>query len=349
MTRALRRTLAAACAAIAALHIYGALVVPVGEYNDDAVNILLARALRHGAFSLPDGLGLPATYPPPGYPLLLAPLAWLAEPHWGALRFFGLAASALLVFATWRLARKILSEEWALAAALIVALNNVFLIYSGAVMPDILYAACSLLLLSEFKENEKSPWRLAAAAGLAALLRPHGLILVASLALALGARRGWRRGVPFALLALLPSGLWAARNYAVARTSSGYLAYWAAMWAQWDFRVQLIHAARVMATYIGQGLLGLVGLSFGLLLAAAAAASALMVYGAFRSLRKNDDAGLTAAAVYAAAILLVQMAWKIEVVRYLLPILPICWIYLLKAVTELSGRRRWPAAGLVLL
>lgn len=352
LTRAAKRALSAAGVAVASLHVLWALTTPVGENNDDAVYLLLARALRHGAYMLPDGLGLPATYPPPGYPLLLAPLTWLLEPRWDALRFLGLAFSALLVVLTWRLARRILGERGAAAAALLVALNNVFMLYSGVVMPDIAYAACSLAIFSAFSEaNEdlRRPAALAAAAGLTALLRPHGVILIASLGLALWVRRGLRRGLLFSLPALLPSALWAARNYAVARTSSGYMSYWATMWSQLDLRAQLVHCSRVAATYFGEGLLGLVGLPFWFLLAAAAAAAALIVHGAIRALKGRSDAGVLASVIYLACMVFVQMAWRIEVVRYLLPILPICWIFLLKAVADLSGRRRWPAVCFVLL
>jgi len=347
MKSAAMRALAAACVAIGGLHVLWARTVPVGENNDDAINLLLARALRQGAYSLPDGLGLPATFPPPGYPILLAPLTNLFEGNWAGLRFAALAASALLVVATWRLARRILSEEGAAAAALLVALNNVFMLYSGAVMPDVLYAACSVALFSALASAGKSPRRLAAlaaAAGLAALLRPHGVILIASVGLAFFARREFRRGLSFSLLALLPSGLWMARNYAAANTSSGYAAYWSSMWSEPGF---LVHCARVAATDFGQGLLGLVGLPFELLLAAAAAAGALIAYGAVRAVKR--DLGAAAPAVYLACMIILQMAWRIEVVRYLLPILPLCWILLLKGLEDLAGKRRRAALGFVAL
>lgn len=300
---------------------------------------------------LPDGFNAPATYPQPGYPLFLAPFAALVEPHWGLLRFVGLAVSGLMVLLTWRLARRMLTEGWAIVAALLVAINNVFMIYSGAVMPDVASAAFSLAILLLFAqgiENERDAARLAVAAGFAPLLRPEGFLLIASLCLAFLIRREFRRGFTFAGLALLPSGLWALRNYQQARTASGYFSYWATMCARWDARSLLIHALRVAATYFGEGLLGLVGLPFPALLAFGLASWALMAYGASRQLRGRGEPWVAAMAVYMAGVALLHLAWQIEVVRYLLAVLPIAWIFLLKGATALFGRRRALAASLAL-
>jgi len=350
----IKRVLPAIWSGIAALHIYWALITPVGIYNDDAICLLLARALRRGVYALPDGLNLPATYPPPLFPLIIAPLTWALEPKWEAMRIVGLASSALLVFMSWRLARRILSEAWAIAAALLVSLNNVLMVYSGVVMPDIAYAAFSLAIFTAFSKENRGPRRLmvlATAAGLTALLRPHGVILIGSLCLAFWTRREFLRGILFLIISMFLPGMWMARNFAVAGTSSGYGSYWATMWSQWNVHAQFAHSVRVMAIYFGQGLLGLVDLASQpqLLIAAAAVAVVLTAYGVRRALKAHHDLGITAMAIYLSLMVIVQMAWSIEVVRYLIPILPLCWIFMLKAGTELSGRRQWLAACFLLL
>jgi hypothetical protein len=181
--------LLAAAAGAAFLHGAASLRLPLGAASDDALHLLLARNLLAGGFAVPGPGGVPVTDPLPGWPALMAlPLA-LLDGHWGLLRLFPLAAAALLVWASWRLARRALGEEAALFAAGAVALDHALIGWAGVSLPDILYAALSVLALSALLEAAPPRWAVPAAA-LAALLRPHGALL---LACAHGARLLWRK------------------------------------------------------------------------------------------------------------------------------------------------------------
>ncbi|MCX5796957.1 MAG: glycosyltransferase family 39 protein [Elusimicrobia bacterium] len=331
----MRRALLCLLLAAGGFQVWMAWHAPVGLYNDDALNILLARSLASGAFALPDGA--PATEPLPGFALLLALPVRLVDPRWGLLRWLCLAAGWAAVWLTWRLARRVLAEEAALAAALLVALNPVFLRNAGLVRPDVAFLAASLAVLECLALGRLWPAALLAAG--AALLRPHGALLAAAAGLALWRRQGWRPALGFVATALLPSCLWAARNLLVAGTVTGYASCW--LWRSAPLREPAglaRHLARLTGTLFGHGLAGLRG-GPGVLVPAGAAVLGLAAAGAVRLWRREAGAWAQAAAVYSAAVLALHAAWGSVDSRYLLPLLPLACLFMLSA-----GR----AAGLVL-
>ena len=320
----------------------------MGSLNDDAMFLLLARTLRAGRFALPDGTGLPLTDPLPGFSvLLMLPEKWLAG-HWDALRLLSLGISWLCLWTTWRLARRVLPPKWAAAATILVAVNTVFLIHCGVVLPDILYTAVSLWALAELP-GKKSAGRLAmlaAAACAAALIRPQGLVLAGALALGVFAQVGFPRACGFAAASLTPAALWALRNRLGAGTATHYLQTWTAGMPQLQSGGQRLHCARLAATLLGEGMLGLIGMPFWALLGSAGAVLALCGYGAARRLGKEQDAAVFAMTVYTAGLLLLHATWSLEYIRYLLPLLPLLWILVLLGARELPAF--WPRAAAVL-
>ncbi|MDE2489247.1 MAG: hypothetical protein KGM24_00260, partial [Elusimicrobia bacterium] len=219
----------AAAAAIAALHALAAYGHPFAAASDEAFYARLALAVGRGSFALPGPFGGPVTDPLPGYPLLLAVPAALAAPHWSRLWPLGLAATLGAAFLTWRLARRALTPAAAAAAALLVGLSPALVSAAGVLMPDAAYAAlgAGAFLLADGDDGGAGRfWALAALAGLAALLRPEGVLLGLSLALALSLSRGPRAGAALAAAALLPLAAWLARNVLVAGSVTGYASHW---------------------------------------------------------------------------------------------------------------------------
>lgn len=328
---AFNKTFALAAAGTAALHVLWALTTPVGSLNDDAVHILLSRSLLSGRFALPDGAG-PVSTPLPGYPALLAPLSALPLE---ALRFFALAWSWAFLYFSWKLFRKFLPERWAAGAVLLLALNPAWLLYAGAALPDIPYAALSLALFLAL-EKEASWKRLAALAAAACLLRPLGPLLALACALALGWKRGVRQAALFLACALLPLGLWSLRTLAVAGTYSGHLAYWLDVLASQSFSEQLQNALLLVALFLGEGALSLPGAPYGAALGAGAALLALACAGAWGEIKRGRTSAL-ALALYAALVFLFHTTYRLYPIRYVIPLLPIAWLLAALGARRLPG------------
>jgi hypothetical protein len=341
--------LLAAAAGAAFLHGAASLRLPLGAASDDALHLLLARNLLAGGFAVPGPGGVPVTDPLPGWPALMAlPLA-LLDGHWGLLRLFPLAAAALLVWASWRLARRALGEEAALFAAGAVALDHALIGWAGVSLPDILYAALSVLALSALLEAAPPRWAVPAAA-LAALLRPHGALLLAAFGLG-GARRwGARRGAGLAAAAALPLGLWLLRNALAAGSATDYArnaADQAKLLAAWS--TLPAHAWKLVGECFGRGVLGcppgpVAGVA-GLALLLACAHGARLLWR-----KKEQRALLEGAGAYLLLLALLHLAWRPWQSRYCFTVLPFAAILLLAAMKPLLETRKplaWMLLGLL--
>ena len=345
-----RRWIAATAATAAvSLYVLAARGMAVGAAEDDALQLLLARALRRGAYAFPDGT--PANDPLPGFAALLALASALVQPHWDLLKLIGLASAAAVIYLTWKLARRFLEGNWALAAAGLTALSPLMLIHAGLILPDLPYLALSLLLFDRLADAgfAASPAMIAAAAA-ACLLRPQGAVLVAALALALAAAKGARRAARFAVPALAPLALWTLRNRLLTGSGSGYLLNMRAeIAALAEPRNAVLHAGGLLAALGGDGLLSFGrSLPLGGLVAAGASALALAAAGAVRLVRK-EDARAFAIASYASSLLALQAVWMPLEPRYVLPLLPLAWIMILSASAPYLRARRAPALLFALL
>ncbi|MBI3552559.1 MAG: glycosyltransferase family 39 protein [Elusimicrobia bacterium] len=345
-TRLSRKVLATTAAALAlgaaVLHVLWASRIPIGYHYDDALHILLSRRLLSGSYSLPNG-SPPLSEPLPGFPLFLSIPAALVAPHWERLRWLCVLISWGMVAASWRLARRFLPEGWAAAAAALVAFNTGLMMWCGAVIPDVLYTAVSLALFAGFEEkpSNRRLAGLAAGAGAAALLRPHGAALILSLAAALAAGRDRRRAAAFLLMAAAAPAAWALRSLLL-RLSPGYLSRWTSIQSFAEPGERLAHAVGLLQT-AGGGLFGLAGAPGWLLAAAGVFALAAAAYGAARGFRQNDSGRVSAISVYAVILMLMHLSWVLEGIKYLIPLLPLFWILIL---TGLRSKSRALAAGL---
>lgn len=345
-TKRARLALTAAAAGAALLHVAASLRLPLGAASDDALHLLLARNLLGGGYAVPGPGGVPVTDPLPGWPALMAlPLA-LLEPHWPLLRVFPLLASALLAWATWRLARRLLGPEPALFAAGAVALDHVLIGWAGVSLPDALYAALSVLVLGALMEERLPPWAAPVAAH-AALLRPHGALLAVAAAFGIERRWGRRRAAVFAALALGPLALWSLRNAVVAGSATAYLrnaADQSSLLASWA--TLPAHAWKLAGECLGRGVLGyppgpLAGLA-GLALLAACAHGARLLWR-----RKERRPWLLATGAYLALLALLHLAWRPWQSRYALTALPFAAIFLLSALRPLLEKRKHLAWALL--
>lgn len=355
-----RRILAlSVLAALVAIHVVSAMRIPVGAFNDDALFILLAKALRQGAFAWPDAAGRPLSDPLPGFPLLLTLPVWAVEPAWGVLRGVGVASAWACVLLTWRIARRHLPPAWAVSAAALAAVNPVLVGLGGLVIPDTAFVALALalfLLLPECASSRTARIALAAGAGFAALIRPQGALLVLSLAASLWYIRGPLLGLGFFISAFLPLGFWSLRNEYHAASLSGFLDNWRSQIVRFqDPSRQSDHAGRLIASLFGEGFLGLADIPFPVQFLAGSLVLVLAALGTIRLLRQSKDRGgmgvqVFAMAAFSALLLCLHATWELTEARYLLPLMPLLWILALGAVRPtFSGRPVLAGAALVLL
>ncbi len=200
---------------------------PVGAVHDDSVYVELAKALATGTgfryLNLP---GTPfATHFPPGYPLLLA-LLWRIFPSFPANLLLFKAVNALLVgvaagwIALFARVRFRCSDLEAAVAAIVLSIGVPTFVLSALVMSEPLFLAVALpaLLLGErVVDGDQHAARAAAAgalAGLATLIRSHGLALVAALVLMLLLRRRHRDALAAGASALAVMAPWQGWVYA---------------------------------------------------------------------------------------------------------------------------------------
>ncbi len=333
--------------ALVILYILAARGQPVGAIGDDSLNIMLARSLRHGAFSWPDAHGTPSADPLPGFAALLLLPVWIVEPRWDALRLIGLLSMPAALFFCWRLARRLLPFGAAVAVVWLTAINPLFVGRAGFVLPDIPFLALSLALFHALDANPARPgWMLAGlGAAAATLLRPYGFILALSLALLLWLRGGWRKAAGFFLVAVLPLAGWMLRNRFSAGTWAGYVPHMGSQAASLARPgAQFAHAGMMAAIFFGDGLLALGGLPLEGLMAAGIATVIIAGFGVVRLLRSQEDPLTCVLGAYAIGLLALHSLWLAVAQRYVMPIMPIMWIFLAAAVQPLL-RRRGAAVG----
>ncbi len=196
---------------------------PVGAFQDDAIYVVLAKALATGeGYRMINLPGAPhATHYPPGYPFFLS-LLWRLSPSFpenivlfkfANAVWLALAALGAFVFARRRLGWSPLASASAGAAGTLAIL---VLLVTGVVLSEPMFMALLFpaLMLSE-RATEGGSWKVAILAGLAcgilALVRTLGAVIVPAALLVMVVRRRWWSAVAFggaAALCLVPWQLW---------------------------------------------------------------------------------------------------------------------------------------------
>jgi len=196
---------------------------PVGVFQDDAMYVVLAKALASGqGFRMINLPGAPhGTHFPPVYPLVLAAL-WKLFPSFPdnivVFKFLNAAFLAATAVGTYRFGRSRLGLEslGAATAAILGTISVVVLMITGVVLSEPLYMLLVIptLVLTERAAEEASP-RTAAGAGaligLLALVRTVGTFLLPAALLVLLVRGRWRSAAILlcsALVFIVPWQLW---------------------------------------------------------------------------------------------------------------------------------------------
>jgi hypothetical protein len=196
---------------------------PVGVFQDDAIYVVLAKALASGeGFRMINMPGAPhGTHFPPGYPLVLAAL-WKVFPSFPdnivVFKFLNtvfLAGTAVGTYHFGR-ARLGLGPLGAAIAAALGTISVVVLMITGVVLSEPLYMLLVIptLFMAERAAEDGSP-RTAAGAGamigVLALVRTVGTFLLPAAVLVLLVRRRWRSAailLASALVFIVPWQLW---------------------------------------------------------------------------------------------------------------------------------------------
>lgn len=163
----------------------------VGAYNDDAYNIMAAKAISEGHYrSLTDPAGTPIRSLLPGYPLFLTAFVALLEPRWDALSWVSLFVFLSTGILLWRLLDGWVEASARNAIVLLWATHPYGWINSGAVMVDPFFLAVTLafFLIARRALEADSPSffqgiGLIVLALYAVSTRPHGLLLWGTLGL----------------------------------------------------------------------------------------------------------------------------------------------------------------------
>ena len=178
--------------------------------NDDAVYLLLARALREGHYRELFYVGTPihAQYPP-AYPALLA---LLGAPEDGGI---GIAIAANILMSCAALALLFdLMRRWSLplglVAVAVLAVNPSLLGAAGHVQSEPMFMAAVMLALWALRPsaNPKHRWIAIAAVVVAALTRSAGVAVIAGVFVHFVLLRSWRHAAWLALVSLLTVGPW---------------------------------------------------------------------------------------------------------------------------------------------
>ncbi len=184
----------------------------------------------------------PEVFRTPGYPAFLLPFVLIfGERPLLPVVIGQVILSVLTVWMTACLARRLFDERVGLWAGLLIAVMPISILMTGAVYTETVFAALLVgagwLLVDSLKRDR---WVLSAAAGLvlgiAALVRPIGLPMIALWVILPLTKRSIRRALPHILALLiafgLPVGTWMGRNaalsgrFALASVSDSNLLYY---------------------------------------------------------------------------------------------------------------------------
>lgn len=281
----------------------------VGDFNDDASYLGLARSLAQGLpYQDLFEMGAPARSRfPPGYPLCLAPLQWLSPQNFLLPRLqavlFSLAALALFVRTSLRLELK--------AAALLLAANPFWAFSGSTIMSEGLFTA-ALLLYLDFMPTRRGPRQLfvlGLAASLCYYVRAVGLVLIPT-TLWWRRRQPWTEHMYFLIGCALGAGPHALGNL-VTGYDGEFAKQHAALWQIWLENLKFIplHYGAVMLGHPRLLLGPLYCLVFGLGLA-----------GLWR-LRAR-----TPVACFTFCYLALMLNWPFYLPRFALPVLPFLYL-----------------------
>ena len=357
-----RRTIVAVAAVSVLLGFFALNDIPIGVFQDDGHYLVLARAIAEGAgYRYTNLPGAPAaTHFPPGYPLLLAPLWWLAPRFPANVMLFKLVNVVLLPVAALgvrAMARRVGGLGVVAAAGIAIAsVASVPLLFlTGLVFSEIAFIAalCGVLIIAEslVRRSDAISLRAALAVGTAigalTMLRTIGVTLLPTLLTVLCWRRRWRDAtlvMTGALVFLLPWQWWTTvhAHDVPSAVAGAYGAY--GPWLVEAWRTGGTSFARAVVVENLRGL-RMPLMLFGLYEVApwlqAVAALALLGFAAVGARRLWSRAPVTVLFFVPYGLLL--LAWPFPPDRFLWPLWPVVLVLLVRGVTALGGADAQPS------
>ncbi|MGH7556273.1 MAG: ArnT family glycosyltransferase [Gemmatimonadota bacterium] len=333
--------------------------------GDNAAYYALTRALATGRGYV-DLIGPgtpPETVYPPGFPLLLVPFYWLGDGSLLVLKLESLVAGAVVLYATWKLAREARGmPEWVAPAAVwLVGLAPMFRTYTSYVLSDMSYTAATTLALVFFQrartahegmddEGETSRPRLGRwwVAGtlvsvLAFAVRTAGVALFGAALLTAVIRRRWGRAALVGAAIALAVVPWLAWTGQRPPETGGYLEQVRASDRHDPESPPLslgeypVRALENLMVYAFRDLPGLFWAEtpppLAVTVFGAIVGITLLVIGAVVLARRRGLALYDLFVLLSVAILLV---WPWTGDRFLLPLIPILWIVMLAGLDVVS-------------
>lgn len=311
-----------------------------------ALNIASGRAYADTGFLYEplNAIMSPAAYPP-GFPLLLAPVAALAGPT----ALAGFKAVVLLtllgaLLAFYALVRPVLGTAMAAVTTAGAGLiPGLFDRRDGVLsdIPSLLWCLLALLLHDRLRRRTDYSWPLvaglAAAVAMAASTRTAGLAVAGAIMLACLRRQGpWRAAMAATVLGCAAAAV-AGRLLRV--DNQTYIGYLAALREQGPLGL-----LRDVVTAYAPGLAGVWGISAGPVGGPVVLGFMLILVLAGWALRVRADAGATEAFLAGYAVLLLVFPVRLEPVRYLVPVAPLLIYYPAVAIrSALATRPAWRA------
>ena len=185
----------------------------VGTGQDDAVYLLLARALRDFRYEDLHFAGTPGhVLYPPGYPALLAMWGAVGSTRFDALVVLGILASVVSLGLVWLVLRGVIGRPLAILSLATLAVNPYLVTKSAEIAAEAPYMALSLLslwLLAGEKEPGARRLMLTGLIAIAATLtRGVGVALLAALIVHWLLERRWRSAGILAMGGLATVGGW---------------------------------------------------------------------------------------------------------------------------------------------
>lgn len=335
-------------AALGLLYLCSLRAYYVGFFNDDAFYIIGSRSLLQGRYAELNAPGAPplVNYPP-GYPLLLVPLAWIFR---GSLLPYQLF-SVILTLGSAGLFWVVFAEELAppafMAAALVSAVNPMMVSLSGTVLSEVPALFLTLLVFAAAKRRWGSDsaafWAgLGALAGFCFLVRTSAAALIAALCGGLLLEKRWRAAGLAASAWALVAAPYLARNRILTGHSELRLFEMVEPYRAAGAVRALAASFGRNAVYYGHELFARAlfrwppGLSSaGLEMATAGLCLGALAWGlrdwGLRGWRKLASFYLI---LYAA----VHLAWAMQTGRYLYPVLPLCAAFLFSGLAAADRR-----------
>lgn len=217
----LPRTLALIVGLAFALRLSWALLyweLPITAPSDAWFYHHAAQAIAAGQGFLHPGTHQPTAYYSPGFPYLLGALyAWLGAHVWVG-RALNVLLATLMVYLTYRLGRRFVSERVGVVAAGLMALFPSQIFWTSAVMSEPLFGCLALLTLEvAFSRHPGRAWGVGVLLALIVLVRSQGALLLPLVLLGLLDRHALKASATRAAIAVVVMALtlapWLFRNY----------------------------------------------------------------------------------------------------------------------------------------